>query len=192
MWQADWGDRIFATNPTASDMRATIADCLHLLARVAVSLVAIATLGCAVAPKTEEAGMANDQVEIRATLDALNDACAKRDIHAFMGLFEENDQILLVGSDTGEVYHGRKEISGFMEMLFNLPFVFSFDLKNLTLRQDRNSAWLFTDGNMIHTGDKGESAGTVAAKPYRFSVTLVKRDEVWKWQLFHGSVPGAE
>lgn len=86
----------------------------------------------------------------------------------------------------------RKATADFMQMLFNLPFIFSFDLKNLTLRQDGSTAWIFTDGNMIHTGDKGNAAGNVSTKPYRFSVTLVKHDGRWSWRLFHGSVPGAE
>ncbi len=136
--------------------------------------------------------MQNDQLAIRATLDALNAACAHRDIAAFMDLFGDTDDILFVGSDTGEVYQGRKATADFMQMLFKLPFVFSFDLKNLSQRQDGNTAWVFTDGNMIHTGDSGKVGGKVSTKPYRFSVTLVKHDGRWKWQLFHGSVPGAE
>lgn len=136
--------------------------------------------------------MQDDQVAVRSTLDALNAACANRDIRAFMELFGDSDEILFVGSDTGEVYQGRKATADFMQMLFNLPFIFSFDLKNLTLRQDGNAAWIFTDGNMIHTGDKGKAAGNVSTKPYRFSVTLVKHDGRWSWRLFHGSVPGAE
>ena len=129
---------------------------------------------------------------IRSTLESLNAACAKRDIHAFMELFDDSDDILFVGSDKGEVFQGRKATADFMQALFNLPFVFSFDLKNTTVRQYRSVAWVFTDGNMIHSGDRGKSVGKVSTTPYRFSVTMIKKEGRWKWQLFHGSVPGAE
>src|ERR1035437_2263488 len=162
-------------------------------ARVANALALLGALGCTTLSNSEDAfKMQDDQVAVRSTLDALNAACANRDIRAFMELFGDSDEILFVGSDKGEVYQGRKATADFMQMLFNLPFIFSFDLKNLTLRQDGNTAWIFTDGNMIHTGDKGNAAGNVSTKPYRFSVTLVKHDGRWSWRLFHGSVPGAE
>ena len=37
--------------------------------------------------------MRKDEVAIRATLESLNAACAKRDIHAFMELFEDSDTL---------------------------------------------------------------------------------------------------
>jgi hypothetical protein len=77
-----------------------------------------------------------------------------------------------------------------MQGLFNLPFVFSFDLKGLVQKQDGDVAWIFADGNMVHSGDRGKAAGKMSIKPYRFSVMLVNRDGRWKWLLFHGSVPG--
>jgi uncharacterized protein (TIGR02246 family) len=163
------------------------------VARLVGAFALLSTLGCTALPNTKtQATMNNDLVAIRATLDALNVVCVKRDIRGFMGLFSDTDDILFIGSDKGEVYHGRKATSDFMQMLFNLPFVFSFDLNNVTLRQDGNYAWIFSDGNMIHTGDKGKATGKVSTKPYRFSITLVKHDGRWNWQLFHGSVPGAE
>ena len=163
------------------------------VARLSGAVALLSMLGCTTPPNPKDlTTMKNDQVAIRSSLDALNAACANRDIRGFMELFSDTDDILFVGSDKGEVYQGRKSTADFMQMLFGLPFVFSFDLNNVTLRQDGNSAWIFSDGNMIHTGDKGKSTGKVSSKPYRFSVTLVKHDGRWKWQLFHGSVPGVE
>jgi len=57
-----------------------------------------------------------------------------------MELFDDSDDILFVGSDKGEVFQGRKATADFMQALFNLPFVFSFDLKNTTVRQDGSVA----------------------------------------------------
>jgi uncharacterized protein (TIGR02246 family) len=136
--------------------------------------------------------MLTDPDDIRATLVRLNAACAARDLAAFMALFEDGDDILFVGSDAGEVFRGREAVSRFMEKLFGLPFVFSFDLQDVTLRQDGDFAWAFVGGSMIRSGDQGSSAGKVARSPYRFSISMARREGQWRWQLFHGSVPGSE
>lgn len=51
---------------------------------------------------------------------------------------------------------------------------------------------MFVDGNMIRTVDRGANAGRVSKRPYRFSIAMVKKAGHWKWELFHGAVPGAE
>ncbi len=136
--------------------------------------------------------MSDSDAQIRATLSALNSACAARDVDAFLALFDPSDEILFVGSDKGEVFHGREAIRGFMKRLYGLPFVFAFDLEKVTVRQEGDHGWVFVDGNMIRTGDRGKAAGKTGTGPYRFSITMVKRDSGWKWQLFNGSVPGSE
>jgi uncharacterized protein (TIGR02246 family) len=137
--------------------------------------------------------VSKDKDAIQATLFAMNAACATRDLAEFMALFDDSDDILFVGSDGGEVFHGKAPVRDFMAQLFGLPFTFSFDLANLTVHQDGDTAWAFVDGNMIHTIDKGSSAGKVRRMPYRFSIAMVNRGEGrWRWQLFHGSMPRAE
>jgi hypothetical protein len=79
-----------------------------------------------------------------------------------------------------------------MQGLYGLPFVFSFDLDNAVLHHEGDHAWVFVDGNMVRTGDRGNSVGKVGRSPYRFSITMVRRGGSWRWQMFHGSVPGAE
>ena len=136
--------------------------------------------------------MSNDRDSILATLSTLNAACAARDPNAFIELFEDSDDILFVGSDKGEVFRGRETTRGFMQGLYGLPFVFSFDLADVVLHHDGDQAWVFVDGNMVRTGDRGNEVGKVGRSPYRFSVVMVRRDGGWRWQVFHGSVPGAE
>jgi ketosteroid isomerase-like protein len=136
--------------------------------------------------------MSQDIHDVRATLSALNAACAARDLGAFMALFDDSDEILFVGSDKGELFRGREATRAFMQTLYGLPFVFSFDLGEVVIRQDGGHAWIFVDGKMVRTADRGAAVGKVGESPYRFSITMVKRDDRWRWQLFHGSVPGTE
>jgi hypothetical protein len=97
-----------------------------------------------------------------------------------------------VGSDKGEVFRGQEAIRGFMRKLYDLSFVFSFELNDTTVHQEGEYGWLFVDGTMIRTGDRGKAIGKVGKTPYRFSIVMIKRQTGWKWQLFNGSVPGAE
>jgi uncharacterized protein (TIGR02246 family) len=136
--------------------------------------------------------MPNDREAILATVSALNAACAARDLAAFVALFDNNGDILFVGSDKGEVFRGREAAKGFMQGLYGLPFVFSFDLETVVMHQDGDQAWVFVDGNMVRTGDRGDAVGKVGRSPYRFSIAMVRRGGSWRWQMFHGSVPGME
>ena len=135
---------------------------------------------------------AKDAAAIRQTLVDMNTVCAARDVKAFSALFDEGDDVMFVGSDKGEIFHGQGGVLKFTKMLFGASFVFSFDLQDVSISQTGDYAWVFVDGNMVRTVDRGESAGKVLKKPYRFSIAMVKKSGHWKWQLFHGAVPGAE
>lgn len=164
-----------------------------MLRRLVCLMWLLLVSGCAFNPAAKGSTVvANDHEGIRATLAALNAACAARDLTAFTSLFDAEGEILFVGSDQGEVFNGREAARRFMETLFGLPFVFSFDLRRVNIRQEGDSAWVFVDGDMLRTGDRGAAKGKLGRSPYRFSVSMVRRDGHWRWQLFHGSVPGAE
>lgn len=129
-----------------------------------------------------------DSTAIRATLDSLNAACARRDSVAFDALFDDDDRVLFAGSDSGEVFHGRAGVRTFRRFLFAMPFTFSFDLAAVTLGADGASGWAYVDGNMIHA----RPGRPATRRPYRFSVAMIRRGHTWKWQMFHGAVPGGE
>ena len=131
---------------------------------------------------------ADEERAVKASVTALNDAMTRRDLEAAMAVFEDGDGILLVGSDKGELFRGRSRVRGFLKELMGLPFTFSFETPDPVVQVNPGTAWLFADGAMVHTRADGTSRRT----PYRFSVSLVRQGKAWKWQLFHGSVPGAE
>jgi uncharacterized protein (TIGR02246 family) len=165
----------------------------HCIRRTALCLttlaIAIAIIGCAGTRSGRgQRTTAADRAEIRGNLASLNTVCAARDIPGFMGLFEDSDDILFVGSDKGEVFQGRTAIAGFMAKLFALPFTFSFDMQQVVIKRSGSFAWAYVDGNMLHTGENGQ----VKQMRYRFSVAMVRTGGAWKWQLFDGAVPGGE
>lgn len=129
-----------------------------------------------------------DSVAIRATLDTLNAVCARRDSVAFDALFDAHEPLLFVGSSEGEEFHGRAGVTAFRRFLFSMPFVFSFDLAHVTIGCERDHGWAYFDGRMLRRAPSGKEGGN----RYRFLIAMVKRDGAWKWQAFHGSVPGGE
>jgi|APCry1669189101_1035198.scaffolds.fasta_scaffold00610_12 ketosteroid isomerase-like protein len=123
--------------------------------------------------------------EITAALELWNSSAKKRDVSHFMDLFDNSEVIIAVGSDSGEVFKGREQIETWMKTLF-AHRSFSWDLKRVDIDHNGNTAWVFMDGYMIVTNDKGKTVKF----PYRFTGILVKVKNTWKWRLFDGAVPG--
>ena len=123
--------------------------------------------------------------EITAALELWNSSAKDRDVSHFMDLFDNNEAIMAVGSDSGEVFKGREQIETWMKMLF-AHRSFSWEMKRVDIDHNGNTAWVFMDGYMIVTNDKGKTAKF----PYRFTGILVKVNNTWKWRLFDGSAPG--
>jgi ketosteroid isomerase-like protein len=125
--------------------------------------------------------------DVLAALATWNDRASHADLDGVMALFDTKSNLLLVGSAPGEVFRGRTAIRAWLSSLLSHN-TFSWDLSKARAESNGNTAWVFVDGAMTVTSDKGE----VLKTPYRFSGVLVKRHGVWKWTLFHGSIPDRE
>jgi ketosteroid isomerase-like protein len=125
------------------------------------------------------------QKEITASLEKWNEAAKSRNVRQLMELIDNSGDIIVVGSDSGEVFKGRDQIENWITKLFAYAS-FSWDMKRVDMDQNGNTAWVFMDGFMIVTNDKGKTSKF----PYRFTGILVKVKNTWKWRLFDGSVPG--
>jgi uncharacterized protein (TIGR02246 family) len=122
--------------------------------------------------------------EILACLQAWNDAAKERDLEGFMALFDDSENIVLAGSDTGEVFKGKDRIKEWLKMLFEYA-AFSWEMDRVETDYFENTAWVFMEGRMVVVPSGKEPNKT----PYRFTGVLVKRNNEWKWRLFDGSVP---
>jgi ketosteroid isomerase-like protein len=83
------------------------------------------TAACVNVNATKERQQQDEQA-IRSSIEEMNAVLAKRDLAGFMALYDDNENIMLIGSDVGEIYRGRQEMAGFIKMLYRMPFVFSF------------------------------------------------------------------
>jgi ketosteroid isomerase-like protein len=126
------------------------------------------------------------QAEIRRALDQFNDAAGQGNVAACLALFDENADILMVGSDRGEVFKGRSAMAQWLGKLM-VKNRFGWRMDRVDISHHRETAWAFVEGTMILKDEFGKVRGST---PYRFSAVLVKRGDGWAWRLFHGSVPG--
>ena len=124
--------------------------------------------------------------EIRTILQSWNNAAKNRDSTTIMNMFDKAEDIMLVGSDSGEIFKGRHDVKQFVSLLFS-QYSFSWDMQRIDISFNDNTAWAFTDGNMIVTDNSG-----AFVTPYRFTAIFVKRTDGWKWRLYNGSIPKGE
>ncbi|PKP12248.1 MAG: hypothetical protein CVU08_11470 [Bacteroidetes bacterium HGW-Bacteroidetes-3] len=131
----------------------------------------------------------NDKLkgEITEALNLWNTACKNANLEQVMSMFDNADNIMVVGSADGEISKGKEEINKWLGQLFGFAG-FSWEMNRIDIDNNRKTAWVFMDGKMIVSFHKGGQKIT----PYRFTGIMVKKKGVWKWRLFAGSVPQQE
>jgi len=125
--------------------------------------------------------------EITETLKIWNTAAKSANIDQCMALFDDSENIMLIGSDKGEINKGKDEIKKWLSQIFGYAS-FSWEMDRIEIDTNGNTAWVFMDGKMI----VDFLAGGQKVTPYRFAGILVSKNGVWKWRLFDGSVPKGE
>jgi len=125
------------------------------------------------------------RVEVRQALEKFSDIAGRGKLAEFMSQFDDGADILLVGSDKGEVFKGRAAMEGWLGRLL-ASNRFSWQMDRVDIGHQHETAWAFVEGKMIVKDVAGKVQGTT---PYRFTAVLVKKEDGWAWRLFHGSVP---
>lgn len=149
---------------------------------------ALLLLGCAAPKPLPRPSAATVEAEVRRALAQFDAAAAAGDVKGCLALFEERADILLVGSDKGEVFKGPAAMEGWLAALLR-GNRFSWEMDRVDISHNGDTAWAFVEGRMVVK----DPAGRLRFKaPYRFSAVLVRRGDGWAWRLFHGSAPGKE
>jgi hypothetical protein len=130
-------------------------------------------------------GNRKDAIAIQATLSRWNNAIRDRNISKALSVFDSTRQVLLVGSDSAEVFPGYEGVRRLLTAFFSGPDRAYFDLGEPIIQQQGTSAWMFVSGGIIVQ----EGARVISRTPYRISIVLIKKGGAWKWTLFHGSSP---
>lgn len=98
--------------------------------------------------------------------------------------FTKGDDILLVGSEAGEVARGRNEIEAFFVRIFAREETFSWEWDRVNLAHSGDLAWFFAEGRVVISTAKEQKK-----TPYRISGVLERRAHRWLWKQYHGSEP---
>lgn len=149
-----------------------------------IHLVLIAILFTVYKPISAQT--ANDKIkgEVIEALNLWNTACKNADLEKVMSMFDDSENIMVIGSANGEVSKGKDEIRKWLGELFGFAG-FSWEMNRIDIDNNDKTAWVFIEGAMvvkIHNGETNKM-------PYRFTAILIKKKNVWKWRLFDGSVP---
>ena len=125
--------------------------------------------------------------EISRALETWNAAAKSANVNQCMALFDDSENIMLIGSDKGEVNKGKNQVRDWLTKIFGFAN-FSWQMDSINIDSNDNTAWVFVEGKMIVEFKQGGNKVT----PYRFTGILVKKKGEWKWRLFDGSIPRGE
>ena len=125
--------------------------------------------------------------EITETLKIWNTAAKSSNTDQMMQLFDNSENIMLVGSDSAEIWKGKDQIKGHLNSIFPQESV-SWEMNRVDIDCNENTAWVFVDGYILVSPKNGEKIRA----PYRFTGIMVKKGKDWKWRLFNGSNPGGK
>jgi hypothetical protein len=128
--------------------------------------------------------MMNDvRTEIIEALDRLNSLMGRRDL-AILNEFDSRANVLVVGSEVGEIAEGPEALGALFRHIFALPVHIGWSWQNVRVSSANDVAWLFAEGHVVITGGADQKK-----MPYRLTGVLERRDKTWKWRHFHGSEP---
>lgn len=121
----------------------------------------------------------------REAMDGFVAALRAKDIEAFLTLVR--DDILLIGSEEGEVVHGRAELRALVERVLAAEATIGWDLSHAAVHERADVAWF-----AVETALEARHPSGVTRLPYRLSGVLVRdADGAWRWAQFHGSEPAS-
>ncbi len=129
--------------------------------------------------KSEDA----DYRQIRQALERLSTLLQTKD-PAILAEFTGHDDVVLIGSEAGEIIEGTEAFVDFFRRLLALPVRLAWEWKTVRISREGEIAWVFANGEVVIRNGEGEKRA-----PYRMTGVLKQHDGQWRWRLFHGSEP---
>jgi len=121
--------------------------------------------------------------DIESALERLNALMGAKDI-GVVNAFDDEADVLLVGSEVDEVVQGKAALKAFFETLFAKPVTIGWDWVRIDTGALGSVLWFFAEGYAVL-----DTAGEIERRPYRLSGVLVRHDGALHWRQFHGSEP---
>jgi uncharacterized protein (TIGR02246 family) len=91
---------------------------------------------------------------------------------------------VLVGSEPGEVAHGREAIRSLLAGIQAKPYRVTWQWDSVDARVEDLVGWFIAQGSAVIDNGTGQQH-----VPYRLTGVLQQAEGRWRWRLFHGSEP---
>lgn len=121
--------------------------------------------------------------QVRQALERFNELVSTQNLQVLAD-FAPGDDLLLIGSEAGEVAIGRQELEAFFARIFAREVTFSWEWERIDISHAGDLAWIFADGQAVLT-----TAQEQRKTPYRITGVLERHGERWLWRQYHGSEP---
>jgi ketosteroid isomerase-like protein len=121
--------------------------------------------------------------QVRQALERFNELVSTQNPQVLAD-FAPGDDLLLIGSEAGEVATGRQELEAFFARIFAREVIFSWEWERIDVSYAGDLAWVFADGRAVLT-----SAHEQRKTPYRITGVLERHGRRWLWRQYHGSEP---
>lgn len=121
--------------------------------------------------------------EVTAALNRLGMLVSRKD-PAVIGEFASDAEVLLVGSEGGEIVEGSGALREFFQRVFRAPANVGWEWRKVRVACEENVAWLFAEGEVVIVADARPQR-----RPYRLTGVLSRHGKRWIWRHFHGSEP---
>jgi hypothetical protein len=119
-------------------------------------------------------------------LERFNHLVSTRNLQV-LAEFVPGDEVLLIGSEVGEIAKGRQELEGFFTRVFARQATFSWEWDRMDVSHAGDLMWFFAEGQVILSSASGQRKS-----PYRISGVLERHGGRWLWRQYHGSEPVSE
>jgi ketosteroid isomerase-like protein len=126
---------------------------------------------------------ADVQPQVREVLERFN-ALVSTPNPQVLAEFVAGDDVLLVGSESGEVARGRLELQAFFARIFARGVTFSWEWDRIDVSHAGDLAWFFAEGQTVLSTAKSQRR-----TPYRIAGVLDRHGQQWLWRQYHGSEP---
>jgi uncharacterized protein (TIGR02246 family) len=128
----------------------------------------------------------NSQAVRTELVEALERFCsgfASRDAEGVMSLFAPDLDLVVVTSEEA-LLRGPAEFSRFLDRYIEGPTTYSWEWDRHDVAMAGSVAWLLAEGT-----ETAASEERVAQHPYRMTMVLERREDVWLVRQVHGSSP---
>jgi hypothetical protein len=125
-----------------------------------------------------------DKQSAAAKLDAFIDMVRTRDQRLLDALWGDGN-FIMVGSEAGEIYRTRSELSAKLAAISGHPATFTFDFPQRVTKIAGSIAWIFAEGTLT----RREPDGAEQSRSYLACCIFEHVDGDWRWRQFFGSEP---